>query len=145
MEERKLRGTLAVAVIVILCLSYFSTLAPKTTAQQSSPGWSMFRANPSHSGAGTGNPVLTPTLLWNYTFTNDLLVDSSSAVVSGVVYVDSNDKNIYALNATNGSKIWNYATSAAVHIYPFPTSSPAVVNGVVYVGSYGGNVYALNA
>src|SRR5664280_1958576 len=28
--------------------------------------WPMFGSDPSHSGVGTGNPVLTPTLLWNY-------------------------------------------------------------------------------
>ena len=49
------------------------------------------------------------------------------------------------MNSTNGAKLWNYAISGAVRMYPFPTSSPAVVNGAVYVGSYNGNVYALNA
>jgi len=65
--------------------------------------------------------------------------------VNGIVYVGSQDGSLYALNDTNGAKLWNYAVNAAVHIYPFPTSSPAVVKGVVYVGSYNGNVYALNA
>ena len=78
---------------------------------------------------GTGNQVLTPTLLWNYTFTNGLLVDSSPAVVSGVVYVDSNDKNIYALNARTGTQLWNCTIDGGI-------SSPAVVGGVVYVGSW---------
>ena len=137
MGEQKLRGTLAVAVIFILCLQFFSTFAAKAAAQQASPGWSMFRANPSHSGTGTGNPVLIPTLLWNYTFTNGLLVDSSSAVVNGIVYVDSNDKNIYALNAITGTQLWNYTIDGGI-------SSPAVVGEVVYIGSWD-NVYALKA
>ena len=61
------------------------------------------------------------------------------AVANGLVYVGSDDGNIYALNVKDGSKLWNYNTSKAVW------SSPTVVNGVVYVGSDDGNVYALNA
>ena len=75
--------------------------------------------------------------LWNYTTGSD--VDSSPAVVNGVVYIGSYDDNVYALNAANGAKIWNYTTGSDVG------SSPAVVGGVVYIGSYDGNVYALNA
>jgi hypothetical protein len=56
-----------------------------------------------------------------------------------VVYVGSDDNNTYALNATTGAKLWNYATGGPVG------SSPAVVNGVVYVGSDDNNTYALNA
>ena len=64
---------------------------------------------------------------------------SSPAVANGVVYVGSDDHNVYALNATTGAKLWNYTTGGYV------LSSPAVVNGVVYVGSDDDNVYALNA
>ena len=64
---------------------------------------------------------------------------SSPAVANGVVYVGSDDDNVYALNASTGAKLWSYATGGAVY------SSPAVANGVVYVGSDDGNVYALNA
>lgn len=81
--------------------------------------------------------------MWN--FTTGSYVDSSPAVVNDIVYISSEDGNIYALNATDGAKLWNYVTSAEVHVYPFPASSPAVITGVVYVGSYGNNVFALNA
>ncbi len=66
-------------------------------------------------------------------------VDSSAAVVRGVVYVGSWDDDVYALNATTGVKLWSYKTGGIVE------SSPAVVNGVVYVGSGDDNVYALKA
>jgi len=61
----------------------------------------MFHADPSHNGAGTGNPALTPTLLWKYT--SDGYVESSPAVVNGVVYVGSLDGNIYALGPSPAS------------------------------------------
>jgi outer membrane protein assembly factor BamB len=59
-------------------------------------------------------------------------------VANGVVYVGSDDSNVYALNATTGAKLWSYSTGGGVY------SSPAVVNGVVYVGSLNGGVYAFS-
>ena len=56
-----------------------------------------------------------------------------------MIYVGSDDGNLYALNAATGDKLWSFSTPGDVY------SSPALANGVVYVGSEGGNVYALNA
>ena len=53
-----------------------------------------------------------------------------------MVYVGSTDRNVYALDAHTGAKLWSYQTGW------FVDSSPAVANGVVYVGSDDGNVYA---
>ena len=67
---------------------------------------------------------------------------SSPAVVDGVVYMGSQGGSIYAVNASNGSLLWNYT---AVWSVVGDQSSPAVVNGIVYIGSDDHNVYALNA
>lgn len=122
------------SVAAVVCIIFLSSilLIPFANAD-----WTMFRSDPSHSGAGAGNPVLTPTLLWKDTL--GAFVHSSPTVADGVVYVGSGDDNLYALNAATGSQIWSYNTSAYVE------SSPAIVNSVVYVGSYDGDVYALNA
>jgi outer membrane protein assembly factor BamB len=66
------------------------------------------------------------------------MVESSPAVVGGLVYVGSDDGNVYCLNATNGAVVWTYTTGS------FVFSSPAVVGGFVYVGSSDGHVYCLN-
>jgi outer membrane protein assembly factor BamB len=66
-------------------------------------------------------------------------IESSPAVVNGVVYFGSADNNVYALNASTGAKLWSYTTG------DFAFSSPALANGVVYVGSGDFKVYALNA
>jgi outer membrane protein assembly factor BamB len=66
-------------------------------------------------------------------------IQSSPAVVNGMVYFGSQDASVYALNASTGAKLWSFATGGQVF------SSPAVVNGVVYFGSGDNNVYALNA
>ncbi len=66
-------------------------------------------------------------------------VVSAPAVVNGVVYIGSNDHNVYALNAHTGKKLWSYATGAEIY------SAPVVVQGTLYLGSNDGNVYALKA
>ena len=73
---------------------------------------------------------------WNYV-TEGIL--TSSITPNGIVYVGSDDHNVYALNADTGMKIWNYTTGSAVY------SSPIVANRIVYMGSRDNNVYALNA
>ena len=55
-------------------------------------------------------------------------VESSPAVANGIVYVGSNDGNLYALNASTGAKLWQNAAGTDY------TTSPAVANGVVYIG-----------
>lgn len=74
-----------------------------------------------------------------WTYTTNASVDSSPAVVRGVVYVGSGDGNVYALNAATGAVRWSHDTGGVVN------SSPAVINGTVYVGSDNSEVYALNA
>ena len=64
---------------------------------------------------------------------------SSPAVVHGVVYIGSEDRHVYAVNAATGAKLWSFRNWAISY------SSPAVAHGVVYIGSGNGNVYALNA
>jgi outer membrane protein assembly factor BamB len=110
--------------------------------------------------------VLNPTtvanlvLKWNYNignFPNDVQLNSSAAVVNGVVYVGSAAAGagaMFALNAANGKLLWKYPASGAIGSV---LSSPAVVpcsnaackaagaNDVVYFGSADNNVYALNA
>ncbi len=60
-------------------------------------------------------------------------------MANGVVYVGSNDDNVYALNAGTGALLWKYTTRGQIDF-----SSPSVANGVVYVASLDGNVYAFH-
>ena len=132
----------ALALTLILALS-FSVVAGTLSiinvvvADSVVDNWPMFRHDISHSGYSTSTAPLTNNSLWKYQ-TGDF-VDSSPAVVDGVVYIGSGDKNVYALNASTGSKMWSYQTGF------FVVSSPAVASGVVYVGSCDGNFYALNS
>jgi eukaryotic-like serine/threonine-protein kinase len=79
---------------------------------------SMFRGNAAHSGIydAIGAPQ-TPKLKWKFQTRSSVI--SSPAVVGGVLYVGSNDHNLYA-------------------------ASPAVAGGIVYFGSYDGYFYAVD-
>ena len=56
----------------------------------------MFRADPAHSSTAAVGPS-NLTVAWK--FATDGSVISSPAVVNGVVYAGSQDKNVYALDA----------------------------------------------
>ncbi len=73
-------------------------------------------------------------------YTTGGAVESSSAVANGVVYIGSDDGNLYALNASTGAKLWSYNSGHLLE-----KSSPAVANGVVYGGSNPSSAFALNA
>jgi outer membrane protein assembly factor BamB len=103
--------------------------------------WTQFRSSAKHRGANAFENVLSPANVsgidQDWAFTTGGTVASSPAVVNGVVYIGSDDTNLYALNASTGAQLWSFPTGGNVF-------SPAVANGVVYaVGN--GNVYALNA
>ncbi len=98
--------------------------------------WSMWRRDPEHTATGQSGPA-DLTLRWKFT-TNGGVV-SSPSVVDRRVYVGSQDKNIYSLDARNGRLLWNFTTGARIK------SSPAVVDGRVYIGPDDGNVYCLDA
>ena len=75
--------------------------------------------------------------LWNFA-TPYLGTYSSPAVFDGMVYTGAMDTNVYALNASTGSKIWSFRTNGTA-------SAPAIDNGLVIVSSMDNSVYALSA
>jgi outer membrane protein assembly factor BamB len=105
--------------------------------------WSEFRRGPAHNGYNPVENVLRPAtvpgleLQWSAATGNQ--IQSSPAVANGVVYVGSQDNNLYAFKASTGAPIWSAATGNQIQ------SSPTVANGVVYVSSYDGKLYAFNA
>ncbi len=64
--------------------------------------------------------------------------ESSPTVANGVVYIGSEDGNLYAFSAQSGMKLWSYATGGKI------ISSPIVLNGMIYVGSTNHYLYAFH-
>lgn len=100
---------------------------------------STFHANLKRTGefSKTGVPQAQNALRWSYATGG--VVQSSPVVVNGILYVGSDDYNVYALNATTGALIWKYLTGGAVK------SSATVFNNNVFIGSNDGYLYCLNA
>lgn len=74
-----------------------------------------------------------------WTFQTGNKVWSSPIGVGGVVYATSLDKNLYAINLEDGSKLWQFTTNGAI------ASTPAYDEDTVYFGSFDGVFYAVNA
>jgi outer membrane protein assembly factor BamB len=67
-------------------------------------------------------------------------VETTPAVVNGIVYTSFNDGSIRAFDETTGAQKWSYPTVGGAM-----QSSPAVANGIVYAGSRDCYLYALDA
>nr|WP_315195310.1 PQQ-binding-like beta-propeller repeat protein [uncultured Flavobacterium sp.] len=64
---------------------------------------------------------------------------SSPIVHDGIVYIGSEDGNLYAIHEKTGKIYWKFKTGGAVH------SSPAIFNNTVYIGSFDGYYYAIDS
>ena len=104
------------------------------------PDWPQFRGTARLSGVTSAAPPATLTLKWTYEAGES--VESSAAIVDGVVYVGSTKGELLALDLETGKLRWKYATGANGFI---GESSPAVANGAVFVGDLAGTVHAVSA
>jgi outer membrane protein assembly factor BamB/serine/threonine protein kinase len=85
------------------------------------------------------SPDTVPHLVPYWVASAGTTVNSSPAVVNGIVYVGCDDYKLYAFNARNGTPLWTFTTGGRVY------SSPGINNGIVYFGSSDGKFYALDA
>lgn len=97
----------------------------------------MFRGNPQNTGVAVGMLPENPEPLW--TFAAADAIESTAAIVNGIVYVGSLDGFLYALDFSSGELQWKYQASDEIK------SSPTVYNGTVYFGDELGAFHALDA
>ena len=104
-----------------------------------SEDWPMYRHDLRHTGYSSSKAPDTDNVLW--TFQTGGWVESSPAVLNGVLYVGSNDGNLYALDATTGNLKWNFTIGGKI------SSSPAICDGTVYLQSnlQDKNIYAIDS
>src|ERR1700733_1610330 len=110
---------------LLLCPRLFSIDAPT------------FRGDPQHRGVYDSSAIMKFNRV-KWKFQTKGMVFSSPAVVGGVIYVGSNDRNLYAVDLSSGTEKWKFATKGRI------TSSPAVADGVVYFVSYDSSLYAVS-
>jgi PQQ-like domain len=103
----------------------------------------MFGFDAQHTNANPYERILNPRTVGGLTkqwiYQTGTIIYSSPAVAGGVVYIGSQNFNVYALDAASGVKKWAYQTHGPIFF-----SSTTVANGRVYAGSVDGNLYAFH-
>ena len=98
--------------------------------------WASFRGNPQLTGLADSELPENLQLLW--TFQAGDMIESTAAVVDGIVYVGALDGTLYAIDAQTGKKKWTYQVEGAIK------ASPSIHNGVVYFGDGDGIFHAVD-
>lgn len=135
-------------ILSIVFILLFSSFCPITAEQNSIPpiainpedgvfhdvsstiidDWPMFRRDPSHSAFVDEQGPDENDVLWS---TNLGCFFNTPSVSNDVVYVGSyyDGGKLHAVNANNGTEIWNYSTDKILH------DAPTIVGDLVYIGS----------
>lgn len=125
-------AVLGIALVAVLAAGLIAAASP-AAAQTAS-----FRGDAARAGQPAGEVSRSlPKVKWQFP-TGDRVV-SSPAWADGVLYVGSDDGQLYAIDATTGRQRWMHRTGG-----PVP-SSPVVAGGRVFVLSYDGRLHALDA
>jgi outer membrane protein assembly factor BamB len=99
--------------------------------------WPFFRGNSAQDGQTS--EVLPDRLevLWKVN-TGKQGIEGTAAIMDGVVYLGSFDKNLYAFDLKTGAVKWKFLAG------PFK-GSPAARNGKIYIGDEDGKFYCIQA
>jgi outer membrane protein assembly factor BamB len=97
----------------------------------------MFRG--SASLRGIADTPLPKPLKLRWTFQAKDSIESSAAIVDGVVYVGSMDGFLYAIDLVSGKVRWKYQAAG-----PIEESSPCVPGGTVFVGDLNAMFHAVD-
>jgi outer membrane protein assembly factor BamB len=97
--------------------------------------WPMFRHDLNHTGYSTSQVPDDPSVSWTFQAVNGF--ESSPVVAYGMVFIGSENRNIYAVREDSGELVWNFTVEKQVR------ATPAVADGKIFVGS--SKFYALDA
>jgi len=99
--------------------------------------WPSFRGDATLSGVS--NETLPAKLQPVWTFEAEDAIESTAAIVDGIVYVGSLDGKLYALDLRTGKVRFRYTAGGEIK------SSPSVHEGIVYFGDESGLFHAVDA
>jgi hypothetical protein len=115
-----------IAVLVSACRSRAAAIQALTLAlSPTTPPTALPTASPTASPVPTKVP--TPEAMWAYKTGGAIW--GAPAVNDGTVYFGSDDGNLYAVDAQNGSLRWKFPSQGIVR------SRPAILGGLVYFAS----------
>lgn len=147
-QDRYTTGTVTKARNSLAIVVMLGTLAVGTL-RAADESWPMFGQNIANTASTSETTLSTSNVSklkpkWIFKTGGD--VSARAAVVNGVVYFPDWAGNIWAVEASNGKKVWTHTLSH----YGFPSgtisrTSPAVADGKVYIGTQGGWLLAINA
>jgi outer membrane protein assembly factor BamB len=100
--------------------------------------WPMFMHDIERNSNTTSRIPTSNESLWN--FSTGQTIQSSAAIVDGVVFFGSNDNNFYAVWANNGTEKWRFNDNNNLEDIP---SSPSVINDKVYFYAMNAGMYCL--
>jgi len=122
-------------LLVPVCILLLATVS---TSQLPPETWAQFRGGHQLMGVSVSNVPKDLRLVWTYEAGES--IESSAAIVNGVVYVGSQSGELAALSLADGSVRWKYKATG-----PIGESSPCVSGGVVYIGDLNGTLHAVGA
>ncbi len=136
---------LTLLLLPLLAFCFFLTDSPFVahgtgdTASATANIWGQFRGNPALTGVSSAHLSKSLKLLWSLDVGES--IESSAAIVGGVVYVGAQSGDLLAVRLSSGEEIWRYRASK----FGIGESSPCVGHGLVFIGDLDGVLHAVNA
>ncbi|MFT4037174.1 MAG: PQQ-binding-like beta-propeller repeat protein [Thermomicrobiales bacterium] len=135
---------LIIAAMIAVCFAALRpqpepTFAPSvaTPAAGVSNEWPMYKADPARSNTSRGpGPEGNPIAVWTYHAGGSAA--RSPAIADSVVYLQTGDGVVTALDALTGAVLWSNATTGT------SVQTPAVAGDTVYLTTIKGELVALN-
>lgn len=121
--------------IVCSLLFSISSISITQAAVTNSYAWTTFKGDERRTGYTESPAPDSNQTYWK--FQTGGPITSSPVASAGMVFVASTDGYLYAVNATNGAKIWDFWIGTDVN-------SPTVAHGKIFITSKSGTVHAIN-
>jgi outer membrane protein assembly factor BamB len=124
-------------ILVIVCslLVSVSSISIAQAAVTNSYAWTTLQGDEGRTGYTESPAPDSNQTYWR--FQTGGPITSSPVASAGMVFVASTDGYLYAVNVTNGAKIWDCWIGTDVN-------SPTVANGNIFITSKSGTVHAIN-
>ena len=130
-------GTLALISLLIILILVLRPILLVRGVPSTTPTTNLHTSSPTLTHVPSPTPIQ---IVQKWIFSTGYSVWSSPTVQNDVLYIGSQDHNVYAIDANTGVQKWVFPTNDAV-----AWSSPVLVNGILYIGSQDHNVYAIDA